>query len=102
MLRADVYERIGLAPAPGAVAALRAIERPAWLALGSGGALEALLAALPAEAREHLLRASVVAASDRLARLAGDLGFARVVTAASAMPEDLLAAAAAAAGQPPA
>lgn len=96
VLRADVYERIELAPSPRAVAALRALRGPAWLALGSGAALDVLLGALPADAAAALRRASVVAASGRLAQLAAARGFARVVVASSAMPADLLAAAAAA------
>ena len=95
-LRADVYERIEFAPSQRAIAALRALSGPAWLALGSGAALEVILSALPADATAVLHSASVVAASERLAAMAADRGFGRVVVAASAMPADLVAAAAAA------
>ena len=95
MLRADVYERIAVPPTPQVLAELRALRGPAWLALSSGAALDALLEALPDDAAALLRRAGVVAASDRLAPQARGLGFQRVVVAASAMPEDLLAAAAA-------
>jgi uroporphyrinogen-III synthase len=44
-----------------------------------------------------LRSAHVVAASDRLAQLAQSHGFSRIVTAASAMPRDLVDAAAQAA-----
>lgn len=96
VLRADVYERIELAPSTRAIAALRALEGPAWLALGSGAALDVVLAALPADAAAALRLAAVSAASERLARLAAERGFTRIVVAASAMPADLVAAAAAA------
>jgi uroporphyrinogen-III synthase len=88
---------VPIAPSPRAVAALRALAAPAWLLLSSGEALAHLLDALPGDAVAALRRARVAAASERLARLAGDKGFAGIVTAASARPRDLLDAAAAAA-----
>jgi uroporphyrinogen-III synthase len=96
VLQADVYERIAVAPSQRAVAALAALEGPAWLALGSGAALDAVLAALPPAAATRLRGIAVVAGSVRLARHASARGFGRVVVAASALPADLLAAAAAA------
>jgi uroporphyrinogen-III synthase len=51
-----------------------------------------LLAALPADALAALRRAAVAAASARLAQLARDQGFNRIVTAGSALPRDLIAA----------
>lgn len=96
VLRADVYERVELAPPARAIDALRALHDPAWLVLSSGAALDSVLSALPADAVQVLRGAAVVAASARLAQLATERGFARVVTAASAMPDDLMAAAAAA------
>lgn len=97
VLRADVYERTELAPSQRSIDALRAAAgRPLWLALGSGAALETILRALPADAAAVLRSARVVAASERLARFADERGFERVVVAASAMPADLVAAAAAA------
>jgi uroporphyrinogen-III synthase len=97
VLRADVYERTEIAPTQRAIDALRAIAgTPAWLALGSGAALDTILRSLPADAAAVLRGASVVAASERLARHALANGFPRVVVAASAMPADLVAAAAAA------
>jgi uroporphyrinogen-III synthase len=96
VLRADVYERIEVAPSLRAIEALRALDGPAWLALGSGAALDSVLSALPADAAAILRGAAVAAASARLAQLATARGFTRVVVAASAMPEDLMAAAAAA------
>jgi uroporphyrinogen-III synthase len=94
VLRADVYERMPIAPSPRAVAALRALAAPAWLLLSSGEALAHLLDTLPDDAIAALRRARVAAASDRLARLAAESGFAGIVTAASARPRDLLDAAA--------
>lgn len=97
VLRADVYERTEIAPSQRAIDALRATAgHPVWLALGSGAALDTLLRALPADAAGVLRSARVAAASERLASLAREHGFPSVVVAASAMPGDLVAAAAAA------
>jgi uroporphyrinogen-III synthase len=97
VLRADVYERVPVAPSPRAVAALRALDAPAWLLAGSGEALAHLLRVLPDDAAAVLRRARIVVASERLAVLAREAGFARVVVAASARPADLVEAAARAA-----
>ena len=94
VLRADVYARIAIAPSPRAIHELRSLHAPAWLMLSSGAALEHLLEALPGDAVAALRSAHVVAASDRLARLARSHGFSSIVTAASAMPRDLVDAAA--------
>lgn len=94
--RADVYERQPRPIPARAVTALRGLKGPAWLALSSGAALDAVLEALPGDARPALLRAGVAAASERLAGAARVHGFRRVVIAASARPRDLVAAAAAA------
>ena len=90
--RADVYRREPLPPTPHAIAALRALDAPAWLALSSGEALVHVLTSLPADAAAILRRAGVVAASDRLADLARAEGFAPVVRAAGPRPGDLVAA----------
>lgn len=94
LLRADVYDRMPIAPATRAVDALLAIEQPLWLALSSGAALDRLLTTLPPAAIAKLCQARVLAASARLARHAQRMGFDEVRIAASARPHDLLAAAA--------
>lgn len=91
VLRADVYERIAIAPSPRAVSQLLALGAPSVLALSSGEALESVLAALPAPALARLRQSRVLAASERLAVLARQHGFADVVVAKSARPRDLLA-----------
>lgn len=96
VLRADVYERVPLQPSARALGALRTLDAPAWLALSSGGALEHVLAACPADVVRILRRARVVAASERLAALARAHGWRRIAVAASARPADLVAAAVAA------
>jgi uroporphyrinogen-III synthase len=96
VLRADVYLREAVPLAPRAIAALRRLDGPAWLALSSAEALDRVLDALPSDARTALLEANVVAASERLAQLARTRGFAPAVVAASARPHDLMAAAGAA------
>lgn len=94
VIRADVYERVPVVPSPQSVARVAALRDPAALALSSGEALQHLLAVLPAPTLARLRRAHVVAASERLADLAREHGFAAVSVAASARPADLLAAAA--------
>lgn len=94
VLRADVYERAPIAPMPRALAALRALDAPPWLALSSGEAFGHLIEALPADALARLRQARVVAASERLAALARGHGFTVAAVAGSARPRALLAAAA--------
>lgn len=93
VIRADVYERVAIAPSPRAIAALRGLQVPAVVALSSGEALQRTLASLPADVAAILRRAGVVAASERLATLARESGFERVEVARSPRPADLLAAA---------
>ena len=93
VLRADVYERVPIAPSPRAIAALRALAAPAVLALSSGEALQRALATLPADVLAKLRAATVVAASERLAELAHGHGFAgEILTAQGPRPRDLIAA----------
>lgn len=100
VLRADVYQRLPVAPDARALARLRALDAPAWLALSSGEALQRTLDAVPADLSAKLRRAHVVAASARLADLARAHGFRRIVVADDARPASLLAAAARHAGRP--
>jgi len=94
VIRADVYERIAVAPSPRPLAQLMKLDAPATLALSSGEALQLVIDALSDPQRERLRRARVVAASERLAALAREHGFTDVIVARSARPADLIAAAA--------
>ena len=96
VLRVDVYARVPLPRSPAALEKLRgALADPArvLLPLGSGEALQALLAGLPADLRQPLRRIAVVAASARLADVAHDAGFRRIAIATDARPVALLRAA---------
>lgn len=95
VVRADVYARVPIAPAPRAIARLRALDTRPWLALSSGEALRHVLSTLPADAADALRRARVVAASARLADLAREAGFRDVRIAADARPKSLVDAIAA-------
>jgi uroporphyrinogen-III synthase len=95
VLRAEVYARVPVAPSPLALARLRALEPPVYLALSSGEALQRIMGTLPPELAARLHGARVVAASARLGHLAGEAGFAHVRVASDARPAALLAAAAA-------
>jgi uroporphyrinogen-III synthase len=90
--RADVYQRIPVTPSPRSIARLCALDAPLLLALGSGEALETLLAGMPDAAGACLRRARVAAASARLEALARARGFDEVVRATDATPRALLAA----------
>lgn len=93
ILRADVYERVPVSPSPAAIARLRALDGAACcLALSSGEALQRLLQSLPDELPGKLRQVRVLAASQRLAGLARDAGFADVRVASDARPASLLSA----------
>lgn len=94
VLRANVYAREPLPPSPRAVARVATLDAPAALLLSSAEALALLLAVLPEAASRRLRSATAVAASQRLAALAREQGFAEVVLAAGPRPRDLVAAAA--------
>src|SRR5690606_8746148 len=92
VLRANVYRRSPVAPPPRALAALRALDAPAWLLLSSGEALEHVLATVTGDALAQLRQAPVVAASARLADLARGHGLDVAAVASSARPAAMLAA----------
>jgi uroporphyrinogen-III synthase len=93
VLRADVYARMPVPLPARALATLRAKPRHLLLALSSGEALQQALAAVPDDVRAVLMRARVLAASERLAALARAHGFSDIRVARSARPRDLIAAA---------
>jgi uroporphyrinogen-III synthase len=72
---------------------LRAAPGRGAIALSSGDALQTLVSNAPADLKPRLLRARVLAGSERLAGEARALGFDDLVVAASARPADLVAAA---------
>ena len=93
VLRAEVYRRVPIALSSRPLRALMALPERAVLALSSGEAFARAVEALPAEAWQVVRSGLVVAASERLALLARERGFERVVIADSALPRDLIAAA---------
>lgn len=99
VIRADVYERIAVAPSPRSIAQLARLDAPAKLVLSSGEALQLVLDAIPEPLRERLRQVQAIAASERLADLARSYGFTDIVVARSARPVDLIAAAAGTSGQ---
>ena len=94
VLRADVYERVPVAPDPRAVEALLASRTTAVLLLSSAGALSSLLDGLPEPACAKLRALPAVAASYRLQALAEAAGCAPVTRAPGPRPGQLLLAAA--------
>lgn len=94
VLRADVYARVAVAIPAASIRRLQHLQAPACIALSSGAALDAALAALPPSLRARLLRFPVAAASERLAEHARAAGFRDVRVAAGPRPAQLLTAAA--------
>ncbi|MFT3755510.1 MAG: uroporphyrinogen-III synthase [Pseudoxanthomonas sp.] len=92
--RADVYVREALPLSPQALQCLANLRAPYCLALSSGEALNQVLAQLPDKAKTRLLRASVVAASERLAEQARKAGFTRIIRSEGPQPAQLAKAAA--------
>ncbi len=92
LLRADVYAREAIALSPSALRKLRGLRAPAILALSSEGALRHVLAQAPVEILAQLRATPVVAASERLRRIAREAGFAEVELAEGPRPQQLLAA----------
>lgn len=76
-----------------AAALLRNTHTPLFVLLSSGEALANLLAALPPDACDAFLEGIAVASSARLTTMARRAGFTRILRAASAQPEAMLAAA---------
>jgi uroporphyrinogen-III synthase len=93
VLRADVYDRVPLPPSPRALAALRAAPGTGVIAASSAGALDQVLACVPAELATHLRGLSLAVASERMAGHAKALGFTRIGVARGPQPEALVAAA---------
>lgn len=91
--RVEVYARVPLIPPPRLLQRLRHRPGPWVLALSSGEALGWLVEKGPADLLARLRQAPVVAASDRLAGLAGDAGFVRVQVAEGPQPLQLVRAA---------
>ena len=92
----DVYERVEARLTRRHLDALAHARDPLVMLVSSGEALANLLARLPAEVCARLRAQTIVVSSERLAALAATHGFGRIVRAASALPRDLLDAAAAA------
>ena len=97
--RAEVYQRQPPRLDAWHWRALAQAGAPRAVLVSSGEALDAVLAAVPAQLRPTLLDSVAVASSARLALLAGDAGFAHSLTAAAptvpAMLDELAAYAAA-------
>jgi uroporphyrinogen-III synthase len=90
VLRADVYARDPVSPAPAAMNRLRAFDGTLLLPVSSGEALHALLAAVPDDIAARLRGAHVRAASERLAALAREAGCIDIAIAAGPRPSQLL------------
>lgn len=87
--RADVYARVPVPLDRRALARLAAADAPLVLALSSEEALQRVLPQLPGALATRLRHAPVVAASARLATVARDLGWQRVLVAGSPRPAAL-------------
>ncbi len=93
LLRADIYERVPLPVSAATLNRLLALPEPVVLAVSSGEALESVLPQLPEALCQRWLQMPVVVASERLATLAGQLGFTRTHVAEGPLPGQLVNAA---------
>ncbi|WP_404546245.1 uroporphyrinogen-III synthase [Dyella jejuensis] len=75
------------------VQTVSALPERTCVLLSSAQAMKNLMERLPATAWRRLCRADAIASSERIAALADEMGFSRRRVAASAGPDDLLAAA---------
>jgi len=91
--RAEVYRRESIPLDARALDAFAALEAPACLLLSSGGALQEVLAQLPDSLSDRFRALPVVAASERLADAAREVGFDHVVLADGPRPAQLVKAA---------
>ena len=93
VLRAHVYQRLPARLDRRHAEALQRHQRkPLYVLLSSAEALANILAALPDDARRALCAGSAIVSSPRLAAAARKAGFARVLRAASARADAMLAA----------
>jgi uroporphyrinogen-III synthase len=90
----EVYRRVPPRLDRRHVTALLQLPASARVLLSSHEALQNLCRLLPLPALERLRAATVVASSERMAAAARDAGFTRIALAASALVDDMLAAAA--------
>lgn len=88
--RADVYSRVDIPLSRCSLQALEALRAPACVMISSGGALERVLAQLPATSREKWLRMPAIAASERLSEQAAQAGFTRIHLAAGPRNSQML------------
>lgn len=92
VLRADIYARVPIELARGALHRLQHLNAPAALAVSSGAALQRILEAAPVDTVNFLQKIPVVTASERLQQAARQAGFSDVSTAPGPTPQQLLAA----------
>ncbi len=90
IVRADVYRRVPPRLTRRHQAMVQALTPDALVLLSSAQALDHLLAALEAPARQRLLSCRMVVSSERLADHVRQAGCERIVRAASAAPADLV------------
>jgi uroporphyrinogen-III synthase len=88
-----VYRRVPARLDRRHVDAVRRLSASASLLLSSAESWQNLAAALPADALSRLCATTAVVSSERLAGMAAAAGFMRIRQAASAVADDLLAAA---------
>ncbi|HXH01082.1 MAG TPA: uroporphyrinogen-III synthase [Xanthomonadaceae bacterium] len=97
VLRADVYKREPCPLGRAGIDRLLAVPTPGLVLLSSAGALRQVLADLPEHAAAVLRRCDAIAASPRLAAIAGEeAGMRTIAVASDPRPRAMLAAAAAA------
>ncbi|HEY0333606.1 MAG TPA: uroporphyrinogen-III synthase [Stenotrophomonas sp.] len=93
VIRANVYSRVPITLAQALLQRLQALASPTVLLLSSAEALQRVMPQLPPGVAARWRAQPVVAASQRLAELAREAGFAQVRCAQGPLPAQLVAAA---------
>ena len=88
--RCELYRRCIMKDSAGKIARLLTDKKLDLVAAHSGELVHNLLAVVPAELHGALCRLPVVVPGERVATIARDLSFDRVLTAPSAAPEDMV------------
>lgn len=88
--RCELYQRRPMKDSAGKIASLLTDKKLDLVAVHSGELVHNLLAVVPGELHDALCQLPVIVPGERVATIARDLSFERVLTAPSAAPEDMV------------
>lgn len=88
--RCELYQRRPMKDSAGKIASLLTDKKLDLVAVHSGELVHHLLAVVPGELHDALCQLPVIVPGERVASIARDLSFERILTAPSAAPEDMV------------